>query len=375
VDRFYTVYSDFFSMSTNPRTVVSRTVALVSLSVLAMLGYLTACKPNDDNTPTLSTINDLLVNGNGSAGNRFSLLNLAIQRANLGATLSQAGTYTLFAPTDDAFRAAGYADAAAINNLSVAQLQAILQYHLLGTRLDAASVPTAFNTPQTTAAGNTLYLSRGTLTTTTSATGTSTTGTSTTATSTSATSTTASVFSVNGARILSTGTAASNGIIYPINRVLLPPVLGSDVLATIQLIPTLYPNLSFSFLNAAVARAGITSVLTSTTAPVTIFAPSNAAFTAAVPAIQSIGDINAMPVDSLRKILTYHVVPGRVYTPLVTAGSSLTTAQGGTITAGASTTALTVTGRRNGGTASTITLPDVTASYGVVHVIDRLLLP
>ncbi len=361
-------------MSTNRRTVISRTVALVSLSVLAMLGYLTACKPNNDNTPTLSTINDLLVNGNGSAGNRFTLLNLAIQRANLGATLSQAGTYTLFAPTDDAFKAAGYADANAINNLSVAQLQAILQYHLLDTRLDATSIPTAFNTPQTTAAGSSLYISRGTLTTTTSATGTSTTGTSTTATSTSATSTTASVFSVNGARILSTGTAASNGVIYPINRVLLPPAFG-DIAATLQAIPTLYPNLSFSFLSAAVSRAGITSVLTSTTAPITVFAPTNAAFTAAVPAIQSVGDINAMPVDSLRKILTYHVVPSRVYTPLVTAGSSLTTAQGGTITAGASTTALTVTGRRNGGTASTITLPDVTASNGVIHVIDRLLLP
>lgn len=372
--RSYTVYSDSFSMSINRRTVVSRTVALFSLSVLAMLGYLTACKPNDDNTPTLSTINDLLVNGNGSAGNRFSLLNLAIQRANLGTTLSQAGTYTLFAPTDDAFKAAGYADAAAINNLSVVQLQAILQYHLLGTRLDATSVPTAFNTPQTTAAGSSLYISRGTLTTTTSATGTSTTGTSTTATSTSATSTTASVFSVNGARILSTGTAASNGVIYPINRVLLPPALG-DIAATLQGIPTLYPSLSFSFLSAAVSRAGITSVLTSTTAPITVFAPTNAAFTAAVPSIQSVGDINAMPVDSLRKILTYHVVPSRVYTPLVTAGSSLTTAQGGTITAGASTTALTVTGRRNGGTASTISLPDVTASNGVIHVIDRLLLP
>jgi uncharacterized surface protein with fasciclin (FAS1) repeats len=351
-----------------------RTTALLPL-LLLMLGYLTSCKPNDDNTPTVSTINDLIVNGNGSAGNRFTLLNAALQRASLSGTLGQAGTYTLFAPTDDAFKAAGYADVNAISAIPVAQLQAVLQYHVLATRLDATSIPTGFNTAQTTAAGSSVYLSKGTLTTTTSTTATSTTATSTTATSTTATSTTATVFSVNGARILTTGTNASNGIIYPIDRLLLPPVTGSDVVATIQLIPTLRPTLSFTFLNAAVARAGILSALTSTTAPITVFAPTDAAFTAAVPSIRSVADVSAMPVDSLRKILTYHVVPGRVYSPLITAGSSITTLQGGTVTAGTSTTALTVTGRRNGGTASTITLPDVTASNGVVHVIDRLLLP
>nr|WP_254448539.1 fasciclin domain-containing protein [Spirosoma rhododendri] len=298
-----------------------RTTALLPL-LLLMLGYLTSCKPNDDNTPTVSTINDLIVNGNGSVGNRFTLLNAALQRAGLSGTLGQAGTYTLFAPTDDAFKAAGYTDANAISALSVAQLQAVLQYHVLATRLDASSIPTGFNTAQTTAAGSSVYLSKGTLTTTTS-----TTGTSTTATSTTATSTTATVFSVNGARILTSGTNASNGIIYPIDRLLLPPAFG-DIAATIQGIPTLRPTLSFTFLNAAVARAGILSALTSTTAPVTVFAPTDAAFTAAVPSIRSVADVSAMPVDSLRKILTYHVVPGRVYSPLITAGSSLTTAQG-----------------------------------------------
>lgn len=351
-------------MHTDYPKVPVRTTALLPLLLLAMLGYLTSCKPNDNNTPTISTINDLIVNGNGTVGNRFTLLNAALQRASLSGTLSQAGTYTLFAPTDDAFKAAGYADVNAINNLSVAQLQAVLQYHVLATRLDATSIPTGFNTAQATAAGSSVYLSKGTLTTTTS----------TTATSTTATSTTATVFSVNGAHILTAGTNASNGIVYPIDRLLLPPVFG-DIAATIQGIPTLRPTLSFTFLNAAVARAGILSALTSTTAPVTVFAPTDAAFTAAVPSIRSVADVSAMPVDSLRKILTYHVVPGRVYSPLITAGSSLTTAQGGTITAGTSTTALTVTGRRNGGTASTITAPDVTASNGVVHVIDRLLLP
>ncbi len=361
-------------MHTDYPKVPVRTTALLPLLLLAMLGYLTSCKPNDNNTPTISTINDLIVNGNGTVGNRFTLLNAALQRASLSGTLSQAGTYTLFAPTDDAFKAAGYADVNAINAVPVAQLQAVLQYHVLATRLDAASIPTGFNTAQATAAGSSVYLSKGTLTTTTSTTATSTTATSTTATSTTATSTTATVFSVNGAHILTAGTNASNGIVYPIDRLLLPPVFG-DIAATIQGIPTLRPTLSFTFLNAAVARAGILSALTSTTAPVTVFAPTDAAFTAAVPSIRSVADVSAMPVDSLRKILTYHVVPGRVYSPLITAGSSLTTAQGGTITAGTSTTALTVTGRRNGGTASNLTAPDITASNGVVHVIDRLLLP
>ncbi|WP_461098073.1 fasciclin domain-containing protein [Spirosoma luteolum] len=335
-----------------------RRTALLPLLILVLFGCMTACKSTTDNTPTLSSINDLLVNGNGSAGNKFTLLNAALKRTGLDATLGQPGTYTLFAPTDDAFKAFGYADLNSINNAPLPVLQSVLQYHLVGSRLEASAIPTGVNNAQATAGGSTAYISRTT---------------STSATSTTATSTTATVFSINGARILSSGTPASNGIVYPIDRVLLPPLFG-NIVNTIQGIPTLLPTASFTFLNAAVGRVGAISSLTAT-GPITLFAPTDAAFTAARPTIRTVADINAMNVDTLRKILTYHLVNGRIYTPLVSAGQSLTTAQGGVVTAGASTTALTVTGKSNGGTASTITGPDITATNGVIHIIDRLLLP
>ena len=135
------------------------------------------------------------------------------------------------------------------------------------------------------------------------------------------------------------------------------------------------PTFSVNLLQAAITRVGTsaTSLLTAT-GPITVFAPTDAAFAAS--GIKDVAAVNAAPVATLTNILSYHVVNNsRTYTPLVTSGQSLTTLQGGTVTFGASTTAITVTGKGNAGVASAITGPDITATNGVVHIIDRLLLP
>lgn len=313
------------------------------LSLVAVLSVLfSACKKQDNNPPTLPTINELI-----TSGSQFALLKAALTRAGLDATLGQAGTYTLFAPTDAAFKLLGYADVNAINAAPAALLKTVLQYHLLGTRLASADIPVGVNTPEQTLAGMPLYVSK-----VTSATGTSTT------------------VSINGARILQADGAASNGTIHVIDHILIPPALG-DIPTTIQNINVLLPSASFKLLQAAVTKAGVGSSLTAT-GPLTVFAPTDAAF-------QAVGFDSAAiakaPVATLQNVLSYHVVSGRVYTPLMTKGSSLSTVQGGTITVGGSTTAVTVTGKGNGTTASTIIGPDVSATNGVVQIIDRLLLP
>lgn len=311
-----------------------------------------ACKKQEDNPPTLQTINEII-----STGSRFTLLKAALVRAGLDGTLGQPGTYTIFAPTDDAFKAFGYADAASINAAPVDLLKSVLQYHVLSTRLGASSIPTAINTPQQTMlATGTVYISKITS------------ASSTTATSTTATSTTATIISVNGARILQADGQASNGVLHAIDRVLLPPLFG-NIVQTIQGIPQILPTTSFKLLQAAVAKAGVVSSLTAT-GPLTVFAPTDAAFKAVGYDSTAIAKATAA---TLTNVLSYHVLNSRTYTPLITSGSSLSTLQGGTITAGASTTALTVTG--NGTTASNIIGPDITATNGVVHIIDRLLLP
>ena len=321
--------------------------ALLAILLTTLTLSFTACKKADTTTPTLSTIGEII-----NTGSRFTLLKAALVRAGLDGSLTQAGTYTVFAPTDDAFKAFGYVDAAAINAAPVDLLKTVLQYHVLSTRVGTSDIPTAVNTTQQTLAGLPVYLSKITSTSATS------------------TSTTSATVSINGAHILQADGIASNGTIHAIDRVLLPPVFG-NIVATIQGIPLLLPTASFKLLQAAVAKAGIGASLTAT-GPLTVFAPTDAAFKAV--GIDSAA-IAKTPATTLTAILSYHVLNSRTYTPLITSGASLSTLQGGTITAGTSTTALTVTGKGNGGMASTIIGPDITATNGVVHIIDRLLLP
>lgn len=315
------------------------------LSWLTVLSVVfSSCKKQDTAVPTLSTITDLI-----NTGSKFTLLKAALVRAGLDGALSQPGTYTVFAPTDDAFKAFGYVDAAAINAAPVDLLKSVLQYHVLGTRLESASVPTALNTAQQTLLPTgVVYISKVL----------------------SGTSTTSTKLSINGARVVQADGQASNGVVYAIDRVLLPPLFG-NVVATVQNIPLLLPSVSFKLLQAAVTKAGVSTALTGT-GPITVFAPTDAAFMAVGYDSTTIAKASAA---TLANVLSYHVLNSRTYTPLITAGSSLTTLQGGTITAGASTTALTVTGQGNGTTAANIIGPDVTATNGVVHIIDRLLLP
>ncbi|GAB3801400.1 fasciclin domain-containing protein [Spirosoma humi] len=316
--------------------------ALLAVLLTTLAFSFTACKKDDDNTLPLSTIGDLI-----STGSKFTLLKAALARTGLDGALAQPGTYTVFAPTDDAFKAFGYVDAAAINAAPVDLLKTVLQYHVLSTRIGASDIPVAVNTSQQTLAGLPVYLSKVTSASATSAT-----------------------VSINGAHILQADGVASNGVVHAIDRVLLPPVFG-NIVATIQGIPLLLPTASFKLLQAAVTKAGIGASLTAV-GPLTVFAPTDAAFKAV--GIDSAA-IATTPVATLTSILSYHVLNSRTYTPLITSGSSLSTLQGGTITAARSTTALTVTGKGNSGTASNIVGPDITATNGVVHIIDRLLLP
>ncbi|GAB3711384.1 fasciclin domain-containing protein [Spirosoma flavus] len=321
------------------------------LSILSGLTvFFSACKKQEETAPALSTISQLISNGS-----RFTILKAALTKAGMDATLNQAGTFTLFAPTDDAFKAFGYADVAAINAAPAELLKSVLQYHVLSTRIGAANIQAGLNNPQQTMANAPVYISKVTLTS---------------GTSTSATSSSATTISVNGARIVQADGAATNGVVHAIDRILLPPIFG-DVVKTIQGIPTLVPSASFKLLQAAVTRVGSATTLASANT-ITVFAPTDAAFRAA--GYDSTAIAKA-PVATLNSVLGYHVLTSRTYTPLITNGSSLTTLQGGTITATSSATAVTLTGKGNGTSAANVTFPDITATNGVVHIIDRLLLP
>ncbi|CCH52669.1 beta-Ig-H3/fasciclin [Fibrisoma limi BUZ 3] len=311
--------------------------ALFTLFVFGM----TACSDDDDNTPVTANIAELV-----GTNAQFTLLNAALARAGLDATLRQPGPYTVFAPTDDAFRAAGYANAAAVNAADQNALRNILLYHVIGGSVPASAINTGQNAqPTSLSANGTIYISKA-----------------------ASTSGTATGVSVNGARVLQADVAASNGIIHVIDRVLLPPT--GSILAVVQ------ADTSLSLLTAAALRGGaeVTTALNNPAIPITVFAPTNAAFRAT--SFSTVAAITAAPEDVLRGILTYHVIPAvRAYSPTLTNGATITTFQTGTVTVGVSSTAVTVTGRGNGGNPSRVTTPDINATNGVIHKIDRVLLP
>ena len=329
------------SLNYNPPTGQKWGLLAVLLTLLTF--SFSACKKADTPATPVPTINELI-----TGGNNFTLLKAALVRAGLDGTLSQPGAYTVFAPSDNAFKLFGYADVNAINAAPVDLLKTVLQYHVIGTRIGASDVSAGINTSQQTVSGLPVYISK----VSSSSTGTS------------------STISINGARVLQADGQANNGVVHAIDRVLLPPIFG-NVVQTIQGIPQLLPTASFKLLQAAVTKTGLVSQLVGP-GPITVFAPTDAAFKAV--GIDSAAIVKT-PAATLALILSYHVLNSRTYTPTIANGSTLTTLQGGTVTAGVSTTALTVTGKGNGGTASNITGPDITATNGVVHIIDRLLLP
>ena len=120
---------------------------------------------------------------------------------------------------------------------------------------------------------------------------------------------------------------------------------------------------SFNTLVAAVKAAGLVDTL-SGPGPFTVFAPTDEAF-AKLPA----GTVESLLGDTpkLTKILTYHVVSGKVMAADVVKLTSATTVEGSEVKIDAS----------NGVKVNdaTVVTPDVEASNGVIHVIDTVLLP
>lgn len=129
------------------------------------------------------------------------------------------------------------------------------------------------------------------------------------------------------------------------------------------------PN--FSTLVAAVTAAGLADTL-SGPGPFTVFAPTNAAFNA-LPA----GTVDSLllpeNLETLTSILTYHVVPGSITSgQLIGSRQSVTTVQGGTVDVNG------IQGKLNSGVRvndANVTQADIIASNGVIHVIDKVLLP
>jgi uncharacterized surface protein with fasciclin (FAS1) repeats len=305
-----------------------KTFLLLLATAFCLVGT-TSCKK--DEVQVSKTITQTVVDGAD-----FTLLEAAVVRAGLADALAT-GILTVFAPTDAAFKAAGFADVAAINNTPVATLQAVLQYHVIGSKVTSSAIATADNQATTMLSNLTAYITKN-----------------------------ATGVSINGATVTQADLLASNGVIHVIDAVLFPPTLNIVGLAS--------ANANLTYLVAAITRAGsgVVNALNGA-GPLTVFAPTNAAFIAA--GFPTIASIQAADPTALANILTYHVVAARAFSSNLTNGAVLTTVQTGKVTVNITGKAVSVTGKSNGANASNVTIANLLATNGVVHVIDRVLLP
>jgi len=157
-----------------------------------------------------------------------------------------------------------------------------------------------------------------------------------------------------------------------------PMVGGAAMYPTRDIVDNAVNSKDHTTLVAAVKAAGLVDTLKSS-GPFTVFAPTNEAFVALPP-----GTVDTLlkPENkpTLTKVLTYHVVPGKMdgaaLMSAITAGGGkamLKTASGGTLTATMSGSKVMVTDAK-GGTA-TVSIANVYQSNGVIHVVDKVLLP
>lgn len=292
---------------------------------------LSSCKKDDNTQPATNTITDVVVN-NAS----YSVLKEAVVKANLATTLSGTGPFTVFAPDNAAFTIAGITSST-VASLTPAQLSDLLLYHTIGSKILAADVPAGPNAKVVTAGGDSVFVTKN-----------------------------ASGVFVNGIAVAQADIAADNGVIHRLSKALNKP--SGNIVQTA--VAAGGGDTGLDSLVVAVTTAGLGTTLTNNT--LTVFAPTNKAFRDLLAAL-SLPNIKSIPLSTLTAVLGYHVVAGRKFSSDLTAGS-LSMFSGGNATISLSAGA-TIKGNGNGTNASNITATNIMCRNGVVHIIDRVLLP
>lgn len=302
------------------------------LAAAAFALTLTSC--NDDDSPSTPALSNIA--GVATADPQFSTLVGALTKAQLVTTLQGTGPFTVFAPNNAAFTKAGITS---LDPLTKDALTPILTSHVISGTVKAADVKSG--TVKTVNTNNDIYLSKN-----------------------------ADGVFINGTiKVIATDVSASNGVIHVIDNVILPP--------TQSLVQVAQGNTNFTELVSLILAAdpAVATALSSASANgLTVFAPTNAAFTELYKTTPKATLLNPANKALLTNVLLYHVVPGRVFsTDLPNVSGEVATANSaGKLTFNLSGGAK-VVGKTSG--SSTITAANILATNGVLHVIDKVLMP
>ncbi len=321
-----------------------KTIKIRLIALSALIAFVSiSCNNDDDSSQQPQTIVSI-----AKANPNLSSLVAALEKADLATTLNSTGSYTVFAPTNSAFSAFltanGYAD---LNTVPVPALKEILLNHVLITKVKSTEIVTGY--VKTLAKGSastsntiSMYLEKG------------------------------SGVDINGgktnggATVTTADIEASNGIIHVVDGVVGLPTIVNHAIA----------NKNFTTLVAALRynpSSGFVGILSGTAgSPFTVFAPTNAAFSSFLTETGFSG-LPAIPSNVLETTLKYHVVAGaNVQSTSLTNGQVVTTFAGQKFTIGLTGGAkITDASSR----ISNIIATDVQCSNGIIHVIDKVLLP
>ncbi|MEM7243729.1 MAG: fasciclin domain-containing protein [Acidobacteriota bacterium] len=314
------------------RTLVS--LALASTLVLtAATASAGGCSSSKNRRMSARASHSMMTSGKdivatAAAAGSFETLLAAATTAGLVDALKADGPITVFAPTDDAFAKLPVGTVESLlRPENRERLTAILTYHVVPGRVPASEVVEAERVATLNGQRPAVTVARGDV-------------------------------RIGQAKVVSTDIAASNGIIHVIDSVLLPSE--NDV------VTTAVEAGSFGTLAAALQAADLVGALRGD-GPFTVFAPTDAAF-ADLPEGALAELLETKNVEKLREILTFHVVPGRIYSDDILAGAELDTLQGRSLKAELRGGAVRI------GDAKVVTA-DLETTNGVIHVLDGVLMP
>ncbi|MEM6630225.1 MAG: fasciclin domain-containing protein [Bacteroidota bacterium] len=264
----------------------------------------------------------------------------AVIAAGLADDLSDStALFTVFAPTDSAFSLLpdGLLDSLLAD--TTGQLANILLYHVIGDTV--ASTALMDSMTAATLLGEDVLITIDT---------------------------SGAVF-VNDAMVISADLPASNGIVHVIDAVLIPPmdtmVVDTTVMIDSSVVDIVVGSEVHTVLETAVIEAGLVETL-SGEGPFTIFAPTDSAFAALPEGL--LDTLLADPEGELTNILLYHVLGAAVVSDSLSDGQMVTTLQGSDVTVTIDSSGVFIND-------AMVTLVDLQADNGVVHVIDAVLVP
>ena len=309
-------------------------------AIILPLLLIQGCSSDDDNNAPVTVDPQPAVSVFDAAqdSEEFTTLVAALEATGLDETLDDLTTsYTVFAPTDDAFALLGEET---INSLlaDTDTLSSILTYHVIAGRVDAQTAIGLAGSTVETVNGQNIALSLN-----------------------------GENLLVNTSTVTMTDIVTDNGIIHVIDAVLTPKTL-PETAPTNNIIETAQQAGNFSTLLAALDAASLTSALADESSEFTVFAPTDAAF-------EAIGSnfLNTLLANPtvLADILKQHVLVGSVdsVTAMSLNGQSAETLLGNTlpVAINAETNMLSFGG-------ANIVVKDIMTTNGVIHVIDSVII-